>query len=44
MTPTTTIWHHTACILCSLDCGLEVRLDKHVPARIEPIPAGTTAS
>jgi len=23
----TTTWHHTACILCSLNCGLEVRLD-----------------
>jgi anaerobic selenocysteine-containing dehydrogenase len=25
--PETTIWHHTACILCSVNCGIEVRLD-----------------
>jgi anaerobic selenocysteine-containing dehydrogenase len=25
--PETTTWHHTACILCSLNCGIEVRLD-----------------
>ena len=23
----TTQWHRTACILCSINCGIEVRLD-----------------
>lgn len=37
-------WHPTACVLCSVNCGLEVRLDgrsithhKHVPARLEKV-------
>ena len=24
---TTAEWHQTACILCSVNCGIEVRLD-----------------
>jgi len=27
-------WHHTACILCSINCGIEVRLDGRQFVRI----------
>ena len=30
----TTTWHQTACILCSINCGIEVRLDGRRLARI----------
>ncbi|MDP6965634.1 MAG: hypothetical protein QGI12_06890, partial [Acidimicrobiales bacterium] len=33
-TDPTRVWHKTACVLCSLNCGLEVRLDGRSITRV----------
>mgnify|MGYP001824500666 CR=1 FL=1 len=33
-TDTTRIWHKTACVLCSCNCGVEVRLDDRRITRV----------
>ncbi len=33
-TDPTKVWHKTACVLCSNNCGVEVRLDDRTIARV----------
>ena len=35
------VWHKTACVLCSCNCGVEVRLDGRKITRVDGRMLGT---